>query len=86
MSALGILLYVVMYASLAPWWRTVVGRAMFSLGAVILAITSLAALGQIFGTDYAARPIFRLLTWLATAGVVIGLLIALIRVQLGRKQ
>lgn len=80
-----LLAYLVIYAVTAPFWRSATGRTMYSLGAVLFAIATLAVAGQLFGQDYAARPIARLLVWTATAAVTLGLLVALSRAQLRRK-
>lgn len=76
------LAFVVGYLVVAPWWRTTIGRQMLAFGVVVLLISTLAVLSQIFGQDYAARPVFRLLTWTGTAGTMIGLCIALYRAQI----
>ncbi len=80
-SLVAILLYVIAYGTRAPWWRTVVGRSLFALGCVVLAISCLGAAGVVFGQNYELRPIARLLTWGATAGVSVGLLVLWIRAQ-----
>lgn len=80
-SLVAIALYVVGYGTGSPWWRSAVGRSMFALGLVILAVSALAATGVVFGQNYELRPAARLLTWGVTAGVSVGLLISWYRAQ-----
>lgn len=84
-SLIAIALYVVGYGTSSPWWRSVVGRSLFALGLVILAVSALAATAIVFGQDYELRPVARLVTWGATAGVSVGLLVAWYRAQRRQK-
>lgn len=80
-SWFGSLAFVIGYTVVARWWRSTVGRQMFALGAVILAIATLAVLSQLFGQDYSARPWVRFAVWAATASVTVGLCVALVKAQ-----
>lgn len=85
-SWLATLLFLTTYTMLARWYRSTIGRQLFALGSVFLLIATLAALSQILGQDYAARPILRLLVWLGTALVTVGLCVALYRAQLKQRK
>jgi NADH:ubiquinone oxidoreductase subunit K len=80
------LLFLVTYLVVARWYRSVVGRHLVALGVTLLLIATLAALSQILGQDYAARPVFRLLVWACTALVTVGLCVALYRAQLTKRK
>lgn len=85
-SWLAISTYLVAYWVVAPWWRTTIGRQMFTLGIAIWLISTLAVASQLFGQDYAARPVFRLIVWTATATVSVGLCVALYRAQIRKRK
>lgn len=76
-----IALYLLAYGTRAPWWRSAVGRSLFSLGIAIFAVSGLAGTAVLFGQDYELRPVARLLTWGATAFASVGLLISWWRAQ-----
>lgn len=85
-SWLASLLFLVAYGVTARWYRTTVGRQLFSFGMLVCLISTLAVAGQIFGQDYAARPVFRLITWTVTALVTVGFCVALYRAQLRKER
>lgn len=78
-------IFVVGYTTVAKWWRSEAGRTVFALGFVGFGVSTLAALSQIFGQEYGARPWIRFCVWGAKAVVMLGLCVALWRAQ-GRRR
>jgi hypothetical protein len=53
------LLFVVVYGSLAPWWRSAIGRNMMAMGVAHLILFSLINASLVFGVTWVGRPIVR---------------------------
>lgn len=76
-AALGGVLFVVTYATLAPWWRSWAGRSLMSLGFAIAAACSVVTIA-LWWPDFPWRPWLRVVlyglaalsTWVAFATVV----------------
>lgn len=69
-AAAGWLLFTLLYATMAPWWRSPIGRNMLSLGAVLAAVFLLVAAQLAFGIEWPAREWVRagIFTAVAVAG------------------
>lgn len=77
LAALGGVLFVATYGTLAPWWRSWAGRSLMALGFAIAAACSLVTV-SLFWPDFPGRPFTRVVlyglaavsTWVAFATVV----------------
>lgn len=76
------LLFVVVYGSLAPWWRSPIGRNMMAMGVAHLIVFSLINANLIFGVTWAARPIVRTLTFGTLAAIFAWRTLIFLREQL----
>lgn len=72
----------ILYTALAPWWRSQTGRHVFSL-ATVIALVLLIQVARVIFHDFTGREVIDLLTYIATAAVLLNqvrlLLIAQIR-------
>lgn len=72
------LLYPLIYGTLAPWYRSGTGRALFAKATGVGLMVSFAALFILFGPDYVGRSVFRIvgmsLVLLGTWGALIAML------------
>lgn len=80
------LIFMVSYTAVAKWWKSEAGRTVFALSFVVFGVATLAALSQILGQEYGARPWIRFCVWGAKAAVMLGLCVALWRAQGRRKR
>lgn len=62
--------YWALYAFTAPWWRSVVGRAMFTKATGLMLLCDVSAAYQFLGDDYPGRDFVRLTVFTI---VVVGL-------------
>lgn len=51
--------FILLYGLGSPWWRTLIGRALFTKALGLAALVDLALAYWIFGDDYAARDVVR---------------------------
>ena len=52
--------FVIGYTILAPWWRTRMGRHLFSFGAMVAGLLTLILVTTLLGHDFPGRPWVRL--------------------------
>lgn len=69
------LAYPIIYASLMPWWRTWIGRALLSKALGVAILLSQVGLFHLFGPDYWGREAIRLT---GMAFVAVGVWLALV--------
>lgn len=84
-SALGTVMFSLTYSVIAPWWRTVAGRIIWTFATTVSLIMILATMRFIWGPMswlYYVRPV----AYFALASSIWGAVIALIRVQLFRNR
>lgn len=60
-------LFVIGYTILAPWWRSRMGRHLFSFGAMVAGLLSLVTVTGILGHGYPGQPYVRLAAYGALA-------------------
>lgn len=63
-------LFVIGYTILAPWWRTRMGRHLFSFGAMTAGLLTLIIVTALLGRDYPGRAFVRLACYLVLAVVL----------------
>lgn len=80
-AATPIILFPVVYAAAARWWRTPVGRHEMVLGLALLGLVSLGLLRRVFGVDYPGQDVVRVVVYVLVSAAVWWRLIMLIRVQ-----
>ncbi len=68
-TTLSVLGFVLLYASLAPWWRTPIGRNIMALAVAHLLVFALISANLIWGLDWAGRQGVRVATF-ATIGLI----------------
>lgn len=68
-AAAGWLLFTVLYATMAPWWRSAIGRNMLVLGGILAAVFLLISFQLLFGVEWPARAWIRFAIFSAVAGV-----------------
>lgn len=68
-AAAGWLLFTALYATMAPWWRSAIGRNMLALAATLAAVFLLVSVQILFGVAWPARDWVRLLIFGMVAGV-----------------
>lgn len=59
--------FVIGYTILAPWWRSRMGRHLFSFGAMIAGLLTLIIVTGLLGHDYPGREYVRLTCYLVLA-------------------
>ncbi|MES2211366.1 MAG: hypothetical protein V4515_14480 [Chloroflexota bacterium] len=59
-AAVGWLAFVLAYGLLAPWWRSAIGRNVFTLGVVLACTFALVSVQLAFGVTWPAREWVRL--------------------------
>jgi len=69
-AALPETVYFFIYTFTAPWWRSAVGRALFTKGLALTLLLDIAVLYQLFGNDYPGRDAVRLTVYTL---IVVGL-------------
>lgn len=52
--------FVVLYATTVPWWKTSIGRALLVSSAALMMLIDLSVAFQLFGADYLGRDAVRL--------------------------
>lgn len=75
----GSLLFVGIYHRTSRWWRYAYGRALFTLGLVIVSFFTSSMLYNVFGADYPGRSVIRLVNLGISVPAVWYLLLALVR-------
>lgn len=83
-AAVGSVLFVLVYAALAPWYRSVVGWSVMVLTLALAASTGLVAAQRWFGTVWPGREVIRFAIFAAVACAVYGLLFTLLATQFRR--
>lgn len=68
-ATVGWLLFALLYGVMAPWWRSPIGRNMFTLAFVLAAVFSLISVQLLFGIQWPAREWVRLAIFGAVATV-----------------
>lgn len=81
-AAVPIIAFPVLYAALARWWRTPVGRHEMALALALLALVALGLLRRVLGGDYAGKEIVQAGVYVFVAAVLWWRLILLVRVQI----
>lgn len=59
--------FVIGYTILAPWWRTRMGRHMFTFGAMVAGLLTLIIVTALLGRNYPGRDYVRLACYAALA-------------------
>lgn len=77
---LGALVFVVVYLR-SPWWTTAHGRNVMAMMAVIMILLGLATATAVFGLQYPARDVIRVIGFGALSAVVWWRVVILIRTQ-----
>jgi hypothetical protein len=81
-AATPVILFPVLYAVVARWWRTPVGRHEMVLALALLALVAIGLLHRAFGSGYPGEAGFRVGVYLFVALALWWRLILLVRVQI----
>lgn len=81
-AAIPVILFPVLYAVVARWWRTPVGRHEMGLALALLALVAIGLVRRAFGDGYAGEGGVRVVVYVVVAVALWWRLILLIRVQI----
>ena len=80
-TTLTVLGFVMIYASIAPWWRTPIGRNIMALAVANLLVFALISANLVWGLDWVGRQGVRVATFAAISSIFAWRTIILVREQ-----
>lgn len=81
-SSVPVILFPILYAVSAPWWRTPAGRQSMMLGLALLGLVALGLARRVFGADYPGKDVAVLGVYVLVAVALWGQVVLLVRVQI----